>query len=87
MVVAVRDPVFLTQRGRAVDNKLVLGVVKGNSGLDRDRIVSEAELSEAEASDYIKRVDLIEEPFVSVIMEGEAGATKEVELDGELDRS
>jgi len=53
-------------------------------GLHLDRVVTVAELSEAEAAHVRQVIDLVHEGAVAVRVQGDQSATEQVELDGEL---
>lgn len=60
MVEAIRDPILLTQVGRAVDDELTRRFVVGRSCLHLHRVIAVAELSEAEAANSLKVIDAVE---------------------------
>ena len=86
MVESVRYPVLLAQISRAVNDKLARSLVIGDRRLHLHRIVSVAELGEAEAADRLQFVNLVEEVVVSAIVQGQASAAEQVHLHCLLDR-
>ena len=58
-------------------------IVSGR-GLHLDRVVTVAELSEAEAAHVRQVIHLVHEGTVAVGVQGDQGATEQIELDGEL---
>jgi hypothetical protein len=67
-----------------VYNKLFGLLVVGGGGLHLDRVVAVAQLREAEAAHVREVVHLVHEGAVAVGVQGDQGATEQVELDSEL---
>ena len=80
----VGDPELLGQGSWRVDHKLLGLLIIDSSGLHLWSIVSISQLSEAEASHVLERVNILQEWQVSLGMQSHQGATEKVELDGDL---
>ena len=85
MVVAIRDPVLLTEIGGAVYDEVARIFIVGDCGLHLHGVVAIAELRETEAANCLQAVNLIKEVVVAAVMEGEARASEEIQLHGVLD--
>ncbi len=85
MVIAIANPVLLTQIGWAVDNEFTRSLVICDGGLHLNGVVAVAQFSETEAAYSLQTVNLVEEIIMLPIVECETGASKKVHLDSVLD--
>jgi len=67
-----------------VNHELFGLLIIRSSGLHLDRVVTVAELSEAEAAHVREVIDLVHKGTVAVCVQGDQSPTEQVELDGEL---
>lgn len=84
MAGTIRDPELLGENCWTVNRKLLSGVVVYGSGLHLRRIVTIAELSEAETAHVLKAVHLSHDRQVAFRVEARQRAAKKIELDCEL---
>ena len=68
-----------------MDHKLIRGLVIGHCCLHLSRIVAVAKLSEAEAANGLKVVNLVEQVIVAAVVQGQSSATEKIHLDSVLD--
>ena len=71
MIESIRYPIFLTQGCWAIDYELLLLIIVRRSRLHFYRIISEAELCQAETPNQVERVNLVEQIIMSVVVQCE----------------